>query len=67
MANKHRGGLADLAVHAEGAQAKLDTIVRGKGEAGVSADAVHECVGAFKAEQEKLRKQVHHLQAENAR
>ena len=67
MADKHCGGLADLAVHAEGAQAELDTIVRGKGEAGVSADAVHECVGAFKAEQEKLWKQVHHLQAENVR
>ena len=51
---------------AEGTQAELDATVRGKGKADVTADAVHERLGALKAKQERLQKQVHHLRGENA-
>ena len=66
MADEHRHALADLTARAEGAQAELDAMVHGKGKTDVATDSLHEDVGALKAEQEKLWKQVRHLQAESA-
>lgn len=65
-ADEHRRVLADLTARAESAQAELDAVLRGKGEADGAADTLRERVATLEAELEKLRKQVRDLQAESA-